>query len=151
MKRTVSIIISMMCVASSLFFTSCQSDPIVGTWQSVIYSMKIDGHEDDGVFANGHYVEFDEDGSFTDYPATGETYYSTWTLSGNNVYSIEPYEDALLKQFYIDFGSDAHLLSMNPVLVYLGNDSIIISQTYDFEYYETIIPVEVKTLYERSR
>lgn len=152
MKKTVSIIISMMCVASALLFTSCQSDPIVGTWQSTGYIIDVNGQKGDFIYVNGRCIEFDKDGSFTDYSTNGEIYNSKWTLlSDEGDYSIEPYDDAALEQLVNGLGSDANILSPDPVYVYLENDTIGTIETYDIEGDGTKWTVEVKFLYKRIK
>lgn len=158
MKRTVSIIISMMCVASALLFTSCQSDPIVGTWQSTGYRTDVNGQKGDFIYVNGRCIEFDKDGSFTDNNLSNdETYYSKWTiLSDEGDYLIEPYDNAVYDNAVIEqlvnvLGCDVNVLTPEPVYVYLENDTIGTIETYDIEGDGTKWTVELKFLYKRIK
>lgn len=96
MKRTVSIVISMMCVASALLFTSCQSDPIVGTWQLNAHRMVtyVDGvvvSDESESDLNSKYrklwqIEFNNDGSYTEYLANEEPVNGKWDLLDDGIY-----------------------------------------------------------------
>lgn len=130
MKRTISIIISMMCVATALLFSACNSnsnssnentaaewslmnDPIVGTWQVNSYSCKIylDGAVVDEYYVNNPAGEivFNNDGSFTRYGAQGESYSNEWVLLDDGIcYSL---------------GYDTHILS-NLISQMVGEDWI---------------------------
>ena len=103
MKRTVSIIISMMCVVSALLFTSCKSDPIVGTWQCASWKTVVTsldtmeetvnnevGRDEALSMEPKQIIIFDKEGSFADYKSTGRVTNSKWTLLDDGSYSIEP-------------------------------------------------------------
>ncbi len=117
MKRTVSIIISMMCVVSALLFTSCKSDPIVGTWQSASWKTVVTwldtmeetvinnevGRDEGLSIVTKQIIIFDKDGSFADYKSTGRVTNSKWTLLDDGSYSIEPQDVESFKLSFPEF------------------------------------------------
>ena len=119
MKRTVSIIISMMCVATALLFTACHSNnnasdgnsasnPIIGTWQLESQRMVI---LKDGIVVQDIVLtrdessvrtrEFNNDGSYTEQSALG-VINGEWSLLDDGGYSLDGQQSADLSQQYFE-------------------------------------------------
>lgn len=137
MKRTVSIIISMMCVATVLLFTSCHSnsngsdentsleqqhmdDPIVGDWilNSSKYTMYSDGVvvDEDSFSDCAGGIGFYDDGSYTRFTANGAQLNGEWSLlnaTDDGYYSLytelTDYLSQLMEVDYSEYAPATHI------------------------------------------
>lgn len=130
MKRTVSIVVSMMCVATALLFTACHSnsndsnanttleqlqinDPIVGDWilnsrRSVQYVDGVvvsDESESDlnSKYSNLKQYEFNSDGSYTCFTANGTRLYGEWSLMDDGYYSLDAEQSDYFRHRFEDY------------------------------------------------
>lgn len=161
MKRTVSIVISMMCVASALLFNSCQSDPIVGTWtvdskrvvQYVDGVVVSDESESDlnSKYSNLQQFEFYSDGSYTDYPAVGVPLNGKWSLMDDGYYSLDAELSDYFsqKEGYTEFAPATHIARLIDNQTLEMQQMIHILITTDEG--ETKLEFEITSLFERIK